>query len=250
MALNIVGWPQGELPDSWLHEILAGGSDKAAEAGIPIAGGHSIKDKEPKYGLVVSGKVHPAKIWRNDNPRPGDILILTKPIGTGILSTAFKSGKITAEEFEPVMSTMAILNRDAMVVARRYNISAATDITGYGLLGHLMEMLTPSHRVARIWSDQIPYLPKAYAQAAAGAVPGGSRANLAFVQDKCHFSDSLDEPSRLLLADAQTSGGLLLAIAPKQADQCLKELHDRGVSHCAIIGEIAKGTRPALYIAP
>ena len=237
-ALNLLAFPVGRLGLDVVREIMAGGADKAREAGIPIAGGHTIDDAEPKYGLVVIGEVHPDRIWRNGGARAGDRLVLTKPLGVGILTTAIKRGTATPEQIEAVTTVMAALNRVAAEVAHGLGaaIHAATDVTGYGLLGHLREMVEASDGVgAVVEAGRVPLLDGARELAAAGTAPGGSRSNLAYVSDISELS-GVDPVTALLLADAQTSGGLLLAVDPSAADGLVGALADAGVAGAQIGG--------------
>lgn len=246
-ALSIVAFPDGLLPLEVLHQILKGAADKAAEAGISIIGGHSIEDHEPKFGLVVTGKVHPDKIIRNSTAMAGDVLILTKPIGTGILSTAMKRGMIEPEIMEQVISSMSELNRTPAAIMKHYQVNACTDVTGFGLLGHLKEILKGSGLLAEIDSSKVPVLSGTWESAAAGAIPGGTLNNLEFVADIAHWEESVPEILRFILADAQTSGGLLISVPVTQADAMLKELNDYGCLYAGIIGCLKEGD-PEIYI--
>lgn len=210
-AMNIVCFPP-ELGMDVLHEILAGGLDILREAGVALVGGHSIKDKEPKYGLSVTGLVDPAKLMTNDGLRPGDRLVLTKPVGTGVISTALKQGKAGAASVDASMTAMKTLNRAAAEIATRHGLRAATDVTGFGLLGHLCEMLEASGCAAHMDAAAVPLLPGALDAARAGLVPGGSKANQTFFGGLVAFDPAVSEPLQALLFDAQTSGGLVLAV--------------------------------------
>ncbi len=237
-ALNIVGFPEDTLPMEILEQILKGAQDKASEAGIPILGGHTIEDPEPKYGMVVSGIVHPDKIIKNKGAQPGDILILTKPIGTGILSTAIKRGMVSEEKRKEVTDLMAQLNKVAGETVLSYNVHACTDVTGFGLLGHLSEMSMASECDVTVFYDKIPFMEDVKNLATAGVIPGGTYNNLDFVSNRVDFG-TLPRTDRLLLCDAQTSGGLLISIPEKQAYKLLQELTDKGLSP-ALIGEFTK----------
>lgn len=228
-ALNLVGFPARKLPMTILGEILRGGADKVAEAGIAIVGGHSIDDPEPKYGLVVLGLVHPDELLRNKGARPGDALILTKPLGMGVITTAIKGGHTTPEEEAEIIALMAHLNRRAAeaIIAHGPAVHAMTDITGFGLLGHALEMLEASEVGAELDYAAVPILDSARRFAAAGRVPGGSKANLRAAEPRVDFGE-LPEPDRILLADAQTSGGLLAAVEPGAAEQIAAELRSQG----------------------
>lgn len=228
-ALNIVGFPSHRLPISVLEQMLKGASDKAAEAGIPIVGGHSVDDTEPKYGMAVTGKIDPQKIYTNAAARPGDALILTKPIGTGIIATALKRGlveKVTADKVIVIMST---LNKNAAGLLRNYDVSAVTDVTGFGLMGHLREMTRGSKVNAVIYADKVPVIEEAWSFAASGIIPGGTKDNEAFVADTVEWGDTITKLQKVILCDAQTSGGLLIAVAEKDADKMLTNLIELGI---------------------
>lgn len=239
-ALSVVGFPIRELPVDELGAMLAGSAEVAAEAGIAIVGGHSIDDPEPKLGLCVIGRVALARVVRNDAGRPGDALVLTKPIGTGIITTAIKRGAADADVAAGAVAAMTALNRaagEAMVAA---GAVAGTDITGFGLLGHLHELAHGSGVAAEISAGAVPLLPGARALAEAGIVPGGTRRNLDYFGRWVEFDDAVDATGRLLLADAQTSGGLLIAIAADRADALCAGLAERGVQ-AAAIGHLVAG---------
>lgn len=237
-ALSVVGFPSNRLRLEVLERILQGAADKAAEAGISIIGGHTVDDTEPKYGLAVTGTVDPNKVLTNSKARVGDKLILTKPLGLGIISTAIKRGLTEPALVDKVTAIMATLNNVAADVASRYDISACTDITGFGLLGHLSEMTIASGVKATIRAASVPLIAEAVGFASAGVIPGGTENNMEFVSGKVTWSDSVTRVNRLLLCDAQTSGGLLLAVKPDQADQILAELKSKQIVDAAIIGEI------------
>jgi selenide,water dikinase len=206
LAINLVGWPRDLLPGELLREVLRGGFDIAAEAGCPVAGGHSIDDPEPKYGMAVTGIADPSRLLRNDAAVAGTAITLTKPLGVGVLNNRHKS---TGEVFEQAIASMVSLNRDACAAALEAGLSAATDVTGFGLLGHLYKMARASGVTAVIDAAAVPYLEGARRALADGFVSGGTRRNLAWVAP--HLASSVGEDELLLLADAQTSGGLLLA---------------------------------------
>jgi selenide,water dikinase len=236
-ALNVVNFPRDTLPLEILEQVIQGGAAKVAEAGVAILGGHSVDDPEPKYGLVALGTVHPARVIRNVGARPGDALILTKPLGIGILTTAIKRGLASEATIGRAVAVMSALNRsasEAMVASGA--VHAATDVTGFGLLGHLSEMLGGGGIGARIAADRVPVLEEAWDFARQEVVPGGTRRNLASVENLLDWSERLAPYQRLVLADAQTSGGLLLAVEPTQADALLADLHARGIAVAAQIG--------------
>lgn len=238
-ALNIVGFPEDSLPMDVLKEILRGAHDKAKEAGIGVLGGHSIEDTEPKYGMVVSGSVHPKKIIRNYGAKPGDALVLTKPIGTGIISTAIKRGLVDNKLQKEVSALMSHLNKSASELMLNYNVHACTDVTGFGLMGHLREMSKASKCNVNVIFNDIPFIRETKALATAGVIPGGTFNNLEYVKKDVDF-DTLTRTNQLLLCDAQTSGGLLLALSMEQADSYINDLHQAGISTAGIIGSFTK----------
>jgi cysteine desulfurase len=240
-ALSIVGFPDRELPLEVLQEILRGAHDKASEAGIRIIGGHSVEDSEPKFGLVVTGIVHPGRILRNSNARPGDALILTKPLGTGIVTTAIKRGLADKPAVEMVMTLMAELNKNAADVISGFPVNACTDVTGFGLLGHLKEMVCSAGLHVYLRAGDVPVLDAAWEYAAAGAIPGGTRNNLEFVKTMVTWNKDMPELMKFILADAQTSGGLLISLPEAHAKEMLSHLHAAGVVRAAIIGRFAEG---------
>jgi selenide,water dikinase len=239
-ALAITGFPAKTLPLEVLQAILRGGADKAAEAGIAIVGGHSIDDNEPKYGLAVYGVVHPARVVRNSSARPGDALVLTKPIGTGVISQGVKKGVTAPDEAAAAVASMAALNRAAGEAMLEVGPSAATDVTGFGLLGHLHELAHASGVRARVRAGAVPLLPGARRLAEAGVVPGGSRRNAQFIAPWAVWGEGIDEATRTLLTDAQTSGGLLVALPAARAERLVAACAARGVS-AAVIGGLAEG---------
>jgi selenide,water dikinase len=228
-ALQLVGWPRDDLPFELLSDVIEGGVSVMVEAGCTVIGGHSIDDREPKYGFAVTGYVPVAEIMTNAAARPGQVLILTKPIGTGIIATAIKHGKADHSVVETAVEIMATLNRDAADAARRVGVEAATDVTGFGLLGHLSEIVRASDVSAEIEFDSVPFIPGVEAMASAGMVPGGSKRNLASVAPMCDFGD-LAQIRQLLLADAQTSGGLLLCVDAPLERALHVALNDNGVT--------------------
>ena len=238
-ALNIVGFPTNRLPMNVLNRILQGAAEKAAEAGIPIVGGHSVDDTEPKYGLVVTGRVHPDKIIKNHGAQPGDFLILTKPLGLGIISTAMKRGLAEPETTAAAIETMSTLNRSAAEIMCGYNVHACTDVTGFGLLGHLLEMIQSGHVNVELNVDNIHFLPQARQLAEADVIPGGSRANWEYVSPHIEKDATVSQILCYLLADAQTSGGLLIALPNKDMAAILGELQKAGCDARAI-GRVAE----------
>jgi len=236
-ALSVVAFPSNRLPMSVLGDILRGAADKAAEAGIAIIGGHTVDDNEPKFGLAVTGSVHPQRILTNAKAQAGDALILTKPIGTGILSTALKQGALREGEATQVITAMAKLNREAAEALMKVEAHACTDVTGFGLLGHLLGMMKASKTCACIEAQTVPLLENAYDLAAAGIVPGGSKNNLAYTAPHVHYEAHVSQVMRYLLNDAQTSGGLLISLPADQAQIYLTEMQKR--NHPAVkIGDV------------
>jgi cysteine desulfurase len=223
-ALNIVGFPSNRLPMQVLKDILRGASDKAAEAGISIAGGHSVDDPEPKFGMVVSGIVNPEKIITNAGAQPGDILILTKPIGTGIISTAVKKGMADEPTSKAAQEIMLTLNKSAAEIMETFPVHACTDITGFGLLGHLKEMMEASGTSSVVDSEKVPLIQGVYELAMSGAIPGGTQNNLLFVKEHISWDEKFAELMKLILCDAQTSGGLLISVASQYSDLMLQKL--------------------------
>jgi len=250
LALNLVAFPSKDLPMSVLGRIMEGGGAMVQEAGASLLGGHSVEDPEPKYGLAVVGEVSPKRLFRNVGGRAGDKLVLTKPIGSGIVTTALKRKLARPKEVKVVTEVMATLNRAAgEVLAEHWRaVHSATDVTGYGLLGHLLEMLEGSETAARLEATQIPILAAAKRLAGEGVFPGGTRANLRNAGRKVRFHGALknDEATQLIIADAQTSGGLLAAVAPRSLPKVLADLESRGVS-AAVIGELITG-RPRIDV--
>ena len=236
-ALNIVGFPSNRLPLEVLEMILKGAQEKASEAGISILGGHTVDDSEPKYGMAVTGLVHPDKFLRNSTIQPGDVLILTKPIGLGILTTGLKQGLVNAQVEEKAIHIMASLNKITAECMQNYKIHACTDITGFGLLGHLHEMTLGSKVNAQIQMNQVPIIPEARELAGMDVIPGGTRNNLSFVRPHVNFGEDISHIDQLLLADAQTSGCLLISLSKTESGSFLKELRKNNIQ-AEIIGEI------------
>jgi selenide,water dikinase len=235
-ALNLVAFPREYLDRGLLEEILRGGGEALREAGAPVLGGHSIDDPEPKYGLCVVGEVAPDALVRNSTAEPGDALVLTKALGTGIIATAIKAGQASPEVTEAAVTSMAALNRTAAEAMVRHGAHACTDVTGYGLVGHLKEMAEASGVAARIEAGAVPLLPGARALLAHGHVPGGTKRNLEDTSDAIDWG-ATDDEIRTLLADAQTSGGLLIALASDAARALVDELGEPA----AVIGSVEDG---------
>lgn len=248
LALNIVGFPRGKLPLSVLEEILRGGADKAREAGVLIAGGHSIDDPEPKYGLAVTGVVRPDRVVRNVGAQPGDRLVLTKPLGIGIITTGIKQEKTSPESTDQAIRLMETLNRDAAEAMVDIGVNAATDVTGFGLLGHLYEMTSGSRVRARLSYRAIPVLEEARTLVRQGAVAGGTARNYEYLRARVEF-DGLDEGDQLILCDAQTSGGLLMAVPAARLQALTAALARRNVL-AAQIGHITGEGDGIIQVAP
>jgi len=239
-ALNIVAFPVQRLPLEVLEKILLGAADKATEAGISIIGGHSIDDTEPKFGMCVTGLVHPQKAWKNIGAQPGDVLILTKPLGTGIISTAVKSGLADENAAAEACFWMKQLNRKASQVFLKFQVNSCTDITGFGLAGHLSEMTRGSEINAEISFAALPFMKQVKELAFGGAIPGGTYKNLDFYKEWIQWESLLSETEKLMFCDAQTSGGLLVALPEKQAFRALHELKLQGIENAVIIGRITE----------
>ena len=237
-ALNIVGFPRETLDLSILTEILRGGLMKVHEAGAVLLGGHTVNDLELKYGLSVPGGIHPGKIITNKGARTGDALILTKPLGTGIISTAKKAGMADAESAQEAVDSMLQLNRNAAEAMIGAGAHACTDITGFGLLGHGAEMAAGSGLSLRLFASQVPLLRRAKEYARSGLIPGGAYCNQDHFGVNIFFSPGVPESERILYFDPQTSGGLLIAVSRDRAEELLKRLQQTGVSHAALIGEV------------
>ncbi|HET9887839.1 MAG TPA: selenide, water dikinase SelD [bacterium] len=248
-GLNIVGFPAAspDLPLTILGDILEGGADKAREAGVVILGGHTVDDPEPKYGLAVLGRIHPDRVVKKSGARPGDQLVLTKPLGTGVMTTALKRDWLDSQGIEPAVRVMAMLNRDACIAMTEVGAHAATDVTGFGLLGHLGEMLRDGQTGVRLHGAKIPFLDGARALAERGAIPGGTRKNLDKAMEITRFPAEMPEVERLLLADAQTSGGLLIAVAPEKTDALIARLQELKTPAAALIGEFV--SQPGIEVS-
>jgi len=239
LALNIVAMPP-DLPSDIVAEILRGGAEKVKEAGAVIAGGHTIQDPEPKYGLVTLGTCALDRLMTKSKAKPGDVLILTKPLGTGVTTTALKHGKAESNDIEQVVSWMKKLNASAANLAAEFGVQAATDVTGFSLLGHGIEMAEASSVAFRLHLPSIPFLSGARRYAEGGNFPGGSADNRMYFSDRVTFARSIDEYNQMLLFDAQTSGGLLLALARQNVSPFLDRANEEGVDAWPI-GEVEEG---------
>ena len=238
-ALNIVGFPV-ELPKDILGRVLQGGMSKAKEAGVLIVGGHTVDDKEPKYGMAVTGVVKPGSQVTVDAAKAGDALVLTKPIGTGIITTAGKAERVDPEVLEGAVRTMSTLNRAASEAMVKVGVNACSDVTGFGLLGHLRNIVEASGVAARLTLSDVPVLAGARELLDDGIAPGGTHRNLESIDSMVAWDASIDENSRLLLSDAQTSGGLLISVEPARLDSLLAELKTLGVETRSVIGAIVE----------
>lgn len=236
-GLNVVGFPV-DLPHEILGEILKGGASKATEAGVLIVGGHTVDDKEPKYGMAVTGVVRPGEEVTNAGAKPGDVLVLTKPIGTGIITTAGKQERVSAEVLATAVKHMATLNKAAAEAMVKVGPHACTDVTGFGLLGHLRGIVLGSDVCARIRLGDVPVIDGVKELLEAGIAPGGTHRNLESLEGVVAWHPEVDDLSRILLADAQTSGGLLISVAASKKDDLLRELEAAGVETRAVVGEI------------
>ena len=249
LALNIAGFPRAKLSLDILGEILKGGADKCSEAGVTVIGGHTIDDPEPKFGLAVTGFVHPDRVVTNASARTGDRLVLTKPLGMGVITTGIKQERTSQATIEEAIRLMATLNRAAAQAMIEVGVSAATDITGFGLLGHLHEMTRAAGVHATVRLGQVPILEEAWELARRGMVPGGTQRNRAALEGAVSW-DGIDEEGQILLCDAQTSGGLLIAVPEARLDRLLRSLRAGNVPAAAVIGEIDGAGQGEITVTP
>lgn len=236
-ALNLAFFPDDQLPLDILRSILRGGARACERMGVAIVGGHTVRDSDIKYGLSVTGEVEPDRLWTNRGATAGQALVLTKALGTGIIGTAIKKGVAREAEIGAAVASMTMPNAEAARVARQYRVTACTDVTGFGLLGHLRNIVRGSSVDALVELEKLPLLPGAMEHARAGLVPGGSRANLGFLMPMLRGHDAVDELQCLIAADAQTSGGLLLCTHPDDADALAAALRDQGLP-AAVVGSL------------
>ncbi|MDQ0158927.1 selenide,water dikinase [Alkalibacillus salilacus] len=248
-ALNIVGFSVEKYGSDILASILQGAEDKMAETGGAIIGGHSIDDDEPKFGLAVTGFAHPNHIWTNGNAKPGDQLILTKPIGTGIATTAIKKGLADESLQTTTINWMGQLNKRAKSILQQYRPNAVTDVTGFGLLGHAYEIAENSHVLLSINYDSVPVIEGVDNYLKQGAVPGGSKANLSWLKDYVTFDSNLNRDDQLLLTDAVTSGGLLISLNPQDAEQFIQEMNESPDHLAVTIGEVVNHQTPHIMVS-
>lgn len=250
VALAVCGFPPDRLPLDALERIFRGARDQCARAGCAVVGGHTIQSAELQYGLCVIGSVPPDVDLRQTRGRVGDRLVLTKPLGIGIACAALRAGRLGEADLAYAVAVMTTLNRDAKEAALACGVRAATDVTGFGLLGHLRHLCLASGVAARVAADQVPMLAFAPALAAEGLVPGGTRRNLDYVAPHTRFADAVGPAKRLLLADAQTSGGLLLAVPPDREADLLADLRRRGAPAAAAIGVLTGGEAGSIDVDP
>jgi len=237
-ALNLVGWPDKELEFDWLGDILRGGADKVREAGAVIVGGHSVRDSEIKYGLAVTGRVHPQKVLTNVGARPGDRLVLTKPIGSGVLTSAAKAGKLPETELGEAIAVMAALNRPGRDAALKVGVNACTDITGFGLAGHAFEMAAGSNVTIVLEASKVPLMKHTLAMARQGMVTRTHKTTRSFLGEKLAIDPQVEEALANVLLDAQTSGGLLLSVPAERCDALVAELKAQGAICAAAVGHV------------
>ena len=247
-AMNLVAFPLKQMDLSVLRQIIQGGTDKLSEADVVLMGGHSVEDKELKYGLSVTGFIHPSRVLTKKNLRPGDQLVLTKPLGTGVVNTAIKAGMAPPELMDRVTRLMATLNREAALVMDRFPVGACTDVTGFGLLGHLAEMVLGSGVGARVFSGEVPVISEALDFADMGLIPGGAYRNREFRESMVEFSPNAARNRLDLLFDPQTSGGLLIGVRGDETEALLAALEDAGIEEAARIGEVVDEAAEKIWV--
>jgi len=248
-AMNLVAFPVKTMDLSVLRRILEGGIAVLKDAGVVLIGGHSIEDAELKYGLSVTGFVHPERVLAKKNLRPGDRLVLTKPLGTGIINTAIKGGLASESVTATVTEQMVTLNRAAAETMAAFDVSACTDVTGFGLLGHLAEMVDGAGLGVRVTAARVPIIAEALDFAAMGLVPGGAHRNREFRQQMVAFDPKIDAVMQDVLFDPQTSGGLLISVAGAQAEDLVEALHKAGVTDAARVGKVVSGGEEKIWVA-
>ena len=250
LALNLVAWPRDPEVLALLGETLRGGIETAQRAGAFVLGGHSIDDSEPKYGMVALGEVHPNSVITNSGARGGDVLVLTKPLGTGILSTALKNGIVFEDDIAAAVAAMSTLNAGAARAMAELGgaVHAATDVTGFGLLGHLRNLLEASAQCARLSAGAVPTFDRVRGLIDQNMVPGGTKANLAAANEVTSRAEGVNETDMLVLADAQTSGGLLVAVDPSAAADLVQALNDQETPSAAIIGEVVEQLDARIHV--
>lgn len=248
LALNIMMFPAKDLPMEAYAEILKGGFDKSAEAGVRIIGGHTIDDSPPKYGLAVVGFIHPERIITNAGAKPGDKLILTKPLGTGVIVAGQRLGISDKSDIEEAKRLMKLLNKSGAEVMKLHKLNGATDITGFGLAGHALKMARASKVSVRIDMKKVPLIGEVYSLVDDGCIPGASFHNLEYAENDTFFENDLDYNLKMIAFDAQTSGGLLMCVPPGKAELILTDIHSVGLTSAAIIGQVSKKQDKYLYL--
>ena len=248
VALNIMMFPSSRIPMEVYRDILRGGNDKACEAGVSIIGGHTIDDFPPKYGLAVIGTVHPGRVITNAGVMEGDELILTKPVGTGIILAGHRMKMTTEEQFGEAVRTMKQLNARGAELMQKYGVRGATDITGFGLAGHALKMAKGSGVTIKLYMKSVPLLGGVYSLADQGCIPGASFRNLDYAGDETDTATGLDYNLRMIAHDAQTSGGLLMAVTPDKSRELLRELQEAGYGEAAMIGKAVERAGAALVL--
>ncbi len=246
-VLNIVGYPVKKLGPDILADILRGASDKVVESGAVTIGGHSIDDQEPKFGLSVTGLVHPEKVWKNVGAKPGDLLVLTKPLGVGIMTTGIKRKAVTVEQEKNVTKVMATLNKQAAELLHPFSPHAVTDVTGFGLLGHGSEMARGSNVSFEISYSSVPVLAGTYELAKLGIIPGGSKSNHNWLENDVYY-EGLELEEQMILCDAITSGGLLVSLPADNATAYLSALHEHKLFDAAIVGKVREKQEKLIYV--
>jgi len=249
LALNIMMFPSAKLPMEAFAEILKGGFDKATEAGVRIIGGHTIDDSPPKYGLAVVGYVHPEKVITNAGAKPGDNLILTKPIGTGIIMAGQRLGIADETDITEAKRLMKLLNNTGATVMKKYNVRGATDITGYGLAGHALKMARASGVSLNLIINEVPLIGNTYSLVDEGCIPGASFRNLDYAEKDIEFAQGLDYNLKMIAFDAQTSGGLLICASPDDTTQILDDLKEAGLSSATVIGNVRELREKLVYLS-
>ncbi len=247
-ALNLVMFPSKKLDMSFLKDILRGGSDKVLEAEASMAGGHSVDDNEPKYGLAVTGSVHPDRILTNCGSRAGDALILTKPLGTGVLFNANRSGRLPYRELEAILPRVAALNRQAIETALKFEVHAGTDVTGFGLMGHALELARGSGVQINLIYENLPFYPNALRMYRKGETTGSNKANRKLAEGAWELAAQRSAEEQELLFDPQTSGGLLLAVPDSQADDLISLLKKEGLETAVRVGEVVASDKPFIRV--
>jgi len=247
-ALNLVMFPSQKLAMSFLKDILQGGNDKVIEAGASMAGGHSVDDNEPKYGLAVTGRVHPDRILTNCGSQPGDALVLTKPLGTGVLFNANRSGRLPYPELEGILPRVAALNRRAIETALKFEVHACTDVTGFGVMGHALELARGSDVQINLIYQNLPFYPNALRMYQKGETTGSNKANRELAEGAWEMRAHCSAEQQELLFDPQTSGGLLLAVPASQADDLVSQLKKDGVEAAVKVGEVVASDKPYIRV--